>query len=121
MAEIAYQHCESYKANCKFTYRQAYPTLINEPICTNFAADVATELVGEDKVSRNLKPILSSEDFACMLEHKAGAYILIGNGSGEEGGCMIHNPNYDFNDEILEIGGSYWVNLAKSFMRNPPI
>ena len=119
MNAIANTLCKDYGAICDFNYKQAYPTLVNEVKSSSFAADVAVELVGEEKVSRNIKPSLSSEDFACMLEEKIGAYIFIGNGLGEEGGCMIHNPNYDFNDDILEIGGSYWVNLAKSFLKNP--
>jgi len=89
--------------------------------CTDFAADVAAQIVGENQVNRTLKPVLGSEDFACMLQQRPGAYILAGNGLGEDGGCMVHNPNYDFNDDILEIGASYWVNLAKSFLQNPPV
>ena len=119
MTEIATNLCKDYGAQCHINYKQAYPALINDAKSVTFAADVAAELVGEENVSRNISPILTSEDFACMLEEKVGAYIFIGNGLGEEGGCMIHNPNYDFNDDILEIGGSYWVNLAKSFLKNP--
>ncbi len=119
MRKIAIAHCMSKGASCEFKFRQAYPTLVNESACTEFAADVATELVGAGSVDRNLKPLFSSEDFACMLHEKPGAYILIGNGVDSEGGCMIHNPNYDFNDEILELGASYWVNLAKAYLKNP--
>ncbi len=54
-----------------------------------------------------------------MLQRRPGAYILIGNGTGTNGGCMVHNPHYDFNDEILEIGASYWVSLAKRFLEKP--
>ena len=118
MAEIAQGLCELSGAKCDFKYKQAYPALINDSHCTQFAADVACELVGENHVQRNLKPLLASEDFACMLQHCPGAYILIGNGLGEAGGCMVHNPNYDFNDEILEIGTSYWIHLATSFLKN---
>lgn len=121
MTEIAEDFCRSRNARCTFDYKQAYPTLINDPICSNFAAEVAANIVGEQQVDRNIKPVLGSEDFACMLEQRPGAYILAGNGLGEEGGCMVHNPHYDFNDNILEIGASYWVNLAKAFLKNPPV
>ena len=121
MTDIAQGLCKQNGAECEFIYKQAYPTLINDPGCTQFAADIAAELVGENRVNRNMKPILASEDFAAMLEHCPGAYILIGNGLGESGGCMVHNPNYDFNDAILEVGASYWVHLAKTFLENTEI
>jgi len=121
MSEIAKSFCESKNASCDFSYKQAYPTLINEPNCTRFAADVASKLVGNEQVNSAINPILGSEDFACMLQHLPGAYILIGNGLGENGGCMVHNPGYDFNDDILEIGASYWVKLAQSFLKNPTV
>jgi len=121
MTEIAHQVCEMNNAKCEFTYKQSYPALINEGVCTEFAADVAQKIVGEKLVNRNIEPILGSEDFASMLENCPGAYILIGNGLGEDGGCMVHNPNYDFNDDILELGASYWVNLAKTFLLNSPL
>ncbi|RLA00889.1 MAG: amidohydrolase [Gammaproteobacteria bacterium] len=119
MTDIANDVCAMNNARCEFIYKQSYPALVNEPVSTNFAADVAAGLVGDEMVFRDIEPILGSEDFACMLQHCPGAYILIGNGIGEDGGCMVHNPNYDFNDEILEVGASYWVNLATSFLRKP--
>ena len=56
---------------------------------------------------------MGSEDFSYMLKKKPGNYIMVGNGKGEAGGCMVHNPRYDFNDEILPIGASYWVELTR--------
>ena len=58
---------------------------------------------------------MGSEDFAFMLQAKAGCYVLVGNGPGE-GGCMLHNPHYDFNDEVLPIGASYWANLVEHLL-----
>jgi amidohydrolase len=121
MTEIANDVCAMNNAKCEFMYKQSYPTLVNEPVCTAFAADTAVKIVGEALVSAEIEPILGAEDFACMLEKCPGAYILIGNGLGNEGGCMLHNPNFDFNDDILEIGATYWVNLATSFLKNPPL
>jgi hippurate hydrolase len=79
------------------------------------AARVAAGLVGDARVDAAAEPVLGSEDFAYMLERKPGCYVFIGNGAGE-GSCMIHNPGYDFNDEILAIGASYWVRLAEAFL-----
>ena len=73
------------------------------------------ELVGRDRVVRNMQPSMGAEDFAFMLEKVPGCYLLIGNGE-ERGGCMIHNSNYDFNDDILPVGTSFWVRLAESFL-----
>jgi len=116
MEKITREVCQQYGAEYTFSYRQAYPTLINEPVSTRFAADIAADLVGEANLDRSIKPVLGSEDFACFLEHRPGAYIFIGNGIGSEGGCMIHNPGYDFNDKILEVGASYWVHLTQSYL-----
>ncbi|MND07309.1 Peptidase family M20/M25/M40 [compost metagenome] len=58
---------------------------------------------------------MGSEDFAFMLQRVPGCYVLIGNGGGESA-CMIHNPRYDFNDEIIPLGAAYWVNLAESLL-----
>ena len=79
---------------------------------TEFAAHAAAALVGLENVNRNPTPAMGSEDFAWMLLKKPGCYIWIGNGDGE-GTCMVHNPGYDFNDEILPIGASYWATLVE--------
>ena len=76
------------------------------------SAKVAKEISGEDMVSLSPTPSMGSEDFAFMLQEKPGSYIWIGNGD-QEGSCMLHNPGYDFNDEILPIGATYWVNMAE--------
>src|SRR5262249_28722999 len=69
----------------------------------------------ESNVKRGLLPSMGAEDFACFLEQKPGAYIWIGNGTAEAGG-ILHNPHYDFNDEVLPLGASYWVRLAESVL-----
>ena len=91
------------------------PAVLNEARSTALAARVAAEVVGADCVEADAEPVLGSEDFAFMLEHKPGCYVFIGNGAGE-GSCMIHNPGYDFNDAILSLGASYWVRLAQAFL-----
>jgi len=118
MTRIAENICEQNDATCTFYYKQAYPALVNEAELTEFVADIASHLVGEDQVNRNYKPVLGSEDFAYFLEKIPGAYIFVGNGTGEKGGCMLHNPNYDFNDDVLETGASYWAHLAQTYLSN---
>lgn len=93
-----------------------YPVLINTPEETVFAARVAAEIVGTDNVDDSANPVMGSEDFAFMLQAKPGCYLFIGNGDGV-GGCSIHNPGYDFNDQILTLGSSYWVRMAESHLR----
>ena len=77
---------------------------------------VAQRIAGEEMVNLSPTPAMGSEDFAYMLQEKPGSYIWIGNGDGE-GSCMIHNPGYDFNDEILPIGATYWVEMAQEILR----
>ena len=71
---------------------------------------------GEDGLVVRPEPILASEDFAFFLEKVPGCYVFLGNGVGSEGGCMVHNPGYDFNDACLSTGASYWVKLAEAYL-----
>jgi len=114
------QLCEgiaaAHGATITFEYDRRYPPTLNHPAETEFAAAVAERIVGPDNVLRNERPVMGSEDFAWMLLRKAGSYVWIGNGPEHQGGCMLHNPGYDFNDRILPIGASYWVELAESWL-----
>ncbi len=118
MKQIAEEICRAYGASCKFKYERRYPPTVNSELEAHLAGSVATELVGADRVNLNPKSAMGSEDFAYMLLEKPGAYIWIGNGDGA-GSCMVHNPGYDFNDEILPIGATWWVKLAETSL--PPI
>ena len=118
MKQVATEICRAYGATCEFKYERRYPPTVNSEIEAYLAGSVATELVGADSVNLNPKPAMGSEDFAYMLQEKPGAYIWIGNGDGE-GSCMVHNPSYEFNDEILPIGATWWVKLAETSL--PPI
>ena len=89
-----------------------YPVTHNSDEETDIAVKVAQELVGLDKVNLQPIPSMGSEDFAFMLLEKPGCYVWLGNGSSD-GGCLLHNPHYDFNDEILVVGASYWVKLVE--------
>lgn len=94
-------------------YERRYPPTVNAEAETALAAGAAAEVVGAGNVHRELPPKLASEDFAFMLNEKPGSYVWLGNGPGD-GGCLLHNPKYDFNDEILPIGASYWARLVET-------
>ena len=89
-----------------------YPVTHNSDAETAIAVQVAQELVGIDKVNLHPVPSMGSEDFSFMLQEKPGCYVWLGNGSSD-GGCLLHNPHYDFNDQILTVGASYWVKLVE--------
>jgi len=99
-------------ASVTLRYERRYPPTINSVRETEISAQVLKALVGERNVNADLQPTMGAEDFAFMLQVKPGCYIFIGNGPGE-GGCMLHNPRYDFNDEILPLGAAYWVSLVE--------
>ena len=98
---------ESFGVQAHIDYRRDYPVLVNTPVETEMARQVGLALVGPDQVTLQGEALTGSEDFASMLEHCPGSYVLIGNGEGE-GSCMVHNPGYDFNDDILTTGAAFW-------------
>ncbi len=101
-------------ATARLDYHRMYPATINSAREAKFAADVAATLVGEDRVIRDLTPSMGAEDFSFMLQSKPGAYLRIGQGG--EGGCFLHSPRYDFNDEILPLGSALLASLAEQAM-----
>ena len=96
-------------------YRRGYPPTVNTIPEAEHCHQVLSDLVGPNKVHSDTNPSMGAEDFAYMLREKPGCYVWIGNGLAE-GGCMLHNPHYDFNDEVLTLGASYWVRLAESLL-----
>ncbi len=96
-------------------YQRRYPVLVNDADMTGLARQVALDWLGEDGLIADMQPLTGSEDFAFLLEQCPGSYLIIGNGDGE-GGCMVHNPGYDFNDACLAPGAAYWVKLAQTFL-----
>jgi len=94
-------------------YERRYPPTINDAAETDVTAAVARKIAGDERVFLDKDPMMGAEDFAFMLNEKPGAYMWIGNGP-REGGCMLHNPNYDFNDEVLPLGASYWAELVET-------
>jgi amidohydrolase len=99
-------------ATAELDFRLIFPPLVNDAAEARFVADAAAELVGEDNVNRNGNLVMASEDFSYMLEKRPGAYIQIGNGESA-GGCEVHNPGYDFNDQALPLGASLYARLAE--------
>jgi len=102
-------------ARVALRYERRYPPTVNSAAEAEQAARIAAEIAGEANVDRAPVPCMGAEDFAFMLQKKPGAYVWLGNGDGA-GGCMLHNPRYDFNDAILPIGASYWVRLAETVL-----
>jgi hippurate hydrolase len=105
----------TYGTRCAVRYERRYPPTINHPRETAIAAQALAKVVGTENVLTDLQPTMGSEDFAFMLQARPGCYVWIGNGAGE-GGCMLHNPRYDFNDQILPIGASYWATLVEQVL-----
>ena len=116
ITDIAQAQAAVYGATADVKYDRRYPVLYNHPEQTAFCRQVLTDWLGEDGIALDAKPETGSEDFAFFLEKIPGCYVFIGNGVGSEGGCMVHNPGYDFNDRVLGTGASYWVRLAESFL-----
>jgi amidohydrolase len=114
MREICAGIAATYGAQVKVRYERRYPPTVNATRETEICATVLERMVGPENVLR-VPPVMGSEDFAFMLQAKAGCYVFVGNGPGE-GGCMLHNPHYDFNDEVLPLGASYWANLAEHIL-----
>jgi amidohydrolase len=112
---IADGACRACGAEMELRYERRYPPTVNAPAETEIAALAAGAVVGQSNVKRGLMPSMGAEDFAFFLEQKPGAYIWVGNGTAATGG-MLHNPNYDFNDAVLPLGASYWVQLAESVL-----
>ena len=125
MARICKQLPLAFNAHADFSFLRNYPPTINHAKEAMLAADVAAEIVGESMVQRHVEPTMGAEDFAYMLQEKPGAYIFLGNGdtSGPHrsaghglGPCTLHNPSYDFNDDLIPIGATFWQLLAKRFL-----
>jgi hippurate hydrolase len=93
--------------------RVVFPPLVNDRDSVKFIADVAAKIVGEENMNREGPYVMASEDFSYMLEQVPGAFINIGNGGGE-GGCEVHNPSYDFNDEIITLGATLWSRVVET-------
>ena len=120
MHDLAQHTAAAFGATIAFEFQRNYPPLINHPQETDTVVQVMRDLVGADQVDAKVEPSMGSEDFAFMLQQKPGCYVFIGNGEGDHrsaghglGPCNLHNPSYDFNDDLLPLGATYWVRLAQ--------
>jgi amidohydrolase len=125
MRAIAEHTAQAFDATVEFRFKRNYPPLVNHAKETAFAVEVMQSVVGADNVNAQVEPTMGAEDFAFMLQQKPGCYVFIGNGEGDHrdvghglGPCNLHNPSYDFNDDLLPIGATYWVRLAETYLRS---
>jgi hippurate hydrolase len=112
MTRIAQGVAAAFGATAKVDFRRLFAPLVNNADATTEFADVAADIVGNDNVDRERSLIMASEDFSFMLEQRPGAYINIGNGD-TVGSCPVHNPGYDFNDEILPLGAAALAGIVE--------
>lgn len=109
LSDFVPQFASSFGAEATVRYARGYPVTVNAPEQTAFAAQVARDVVGAERVDADTPPSMGGEDFSFMLEERPGAYIFIGNGDSAE----LHTDTYDFNDAVIPVGASYWVRLAE--------
>lgn len=125
MKQVAEHTCAAHEATCDFEFVRNYPPTINSAAEAEFARRVLQDIVGADNVIEQ-EPTMGAEDFAYMLQVKPGAYCFIANGDGAHravghgaGPCMLHNASYDFNDDLIPLGATYWVRLAEEWLKTP--
>ena len=123
MEEVSRAVAQAFDCTVDFEFRRNYPPTINSAAEAEFAVGIATELVGADNVDGSVEPTMGAEDFSFMLQEKPGCYLFIGNGEGAHreaghgmGPCMLHNPSYDFNDELLPVGSTFFVKLVEKWL-----
>ncbi len=126
MRQVAEHVCAAHGASCKFEFVRNYPPTVNSAPEAQFARQVMASIVGPDNVDAQ-EPTMGAEDFAYMLQARPGAYCFIANGDGShraaghgEGPCMLHNASYDFNDDLIPLGATYWVRLAQAWLARGP-
>ena len=122
MREVAQHTAAAFGTTCEFAFTRNYPPTINSAKEAEFASRVMASIVGEANVTAQ-EPTMGAEDFSFMLMAKPGCYAFIANGDGAHremghggGPCMLHNPSYDFNDDLIPLGATYWVRLAEEWL-----
>jgi len=116
MSRLCRNVAAAFDATVDVHYERRYPPLSNDGEHVDRCAEVARDLFGDANIETNPAPVMGSEDFAFMLNARPGAYVNIGNGVGDQGGVMVHNPGYDFNDAALPYGASFWARLIETQM-----
>ncbi|MDE2146603.1 MAG: amidohydrolase [Burkholderiales bacterium] len=125
MRAVAEHTCAAFGATCEFAFHRNYPPTVNHPAETEFVRATLAGVVGAENVLP-FEPTMGAEDFSYFLQAKPGCYFMIGNGEGGHragghglGPCMLHNPSYDFNDELIPLGATAWVRLAEAWLAQP--
>ncbi len=116
ITQLVRDQVSSYGGEVEIEYERGYPVVINSDAETDFARQVAEELVGPEQVVYPFGPVTGSEDFAYYLQHKPGSFLRLGNGLDS---VMLHNARYDFNDANLSVGAAYWTRLVERFLNEP--
>jgi hippurate hydrolase len=115
MERIATSVAAAFGATAEVVYHRGYPATVNHAAETDVAAAAAARVVGEGAVKRDLPPCMGAEDFSYMLEARPGSYLWLGGGRGPDT-VAVHNPGYDFNDEILPVGASIWAQIVETVL-----
>lgn len=122
MKEVAEGTCAAFGATCEFEFQRTYPPTVNHAAETEFVRKTLAGVVGAENIVP-FEPTMGAEDFSFFLQEKPGCYFVLGNGDGAHrlgghglGPCMLHNPSYDFNDELIPVGASCWVKIAESWL-----
>jgi amidohydrolase len=113
MRDIANHYCAAFDVRCDLHYQRRYPATVNSPEGARAAHAAAAAVIGSANIDAHPTPSMGAEDFAFMLRERPGCYVWLGNGAADHG-RNLHSPHYDFNDDALPIGVSYWVSLART-------
>jgi amidohydrolase len=126
MRKIVESICEAFDAKFEFDFLRKYPPTVNHLEPTNFAHGALSNFAGRENIL-NFEPTMAAEDFSFYLLEKPGCYFLIGNGDGShrlpnhgQGDCVLHNSSYDFNDDLIPLGGAMWVHLVEEWFAGDP-
>ena len=126
MRQVAQGTAAAHGARAEVDFVRNYPPTVNHASATEFACNVLDDIVGAGNVQREIEPTMGAEDFSFLLQARPGAFLFIGNGGGDHRGidhgpgpCMLHNASYDFNDELIPLGATFWVRLVEKFLGNP--
>jgi metal-dependent amidase/aminoacylase/carboxypeptidase family protein len=115
LREIVTKVGEALGTTAEIQYSRGYPATINSAREAQFAARVGERLFGKGNVMTEHEPTMGGEDFSYMLQARPGAYVFLGQG-GTPGGCFLHNPGYDFNDDVIPLGAGYLAALVEQAM-----
>ncbi len=119
MRRIAEGTCQAFGAGCEFEFHRNYPPTVNPAAETAFVRELLAGWLGSESVL-SFDGTMGAEDFGYFLQEKPGCYFLITGGADSHAPCLLHNPHYDFNDELIPIGATMWVRLAERWLASPP-